>query len=651
MAIHWQVKFKSLRQGEVYTVNIYDSSYYGTPVQLKGAEEPLVTQEDEDDDWFLPVRTQSGYIRIVDDGKDVNGSTLTSSDSWNKIIPAGDRSRKVTLTDSSGNVKWQGYIQPQTFSGRIYECVQEREFPIQCGLSVLKGVTPTVQSGLVTFAELLYNILYQSGLSFYYIYFSGEDAIYWLIKKVDWSNFIEIDGNGNRTSKYSYFDLLENICKFWGWTCRTFNDDVYFVSADEDFARDFIRMDMQGLYQLASGYTPYYNYRSYSYYDMDANIYASTDNQLEILRGMKKVTVRCNINKHDEILSVPFDEISALFRAASVGYTVHGNVYHFYKEYNNTYYSVTEYENGDVSIECYWDQGRINGRFIAFEDYDGDLADKHNYNFNYVLNAFGNNNSVDEACMKLVSKSVHSFNDGAITINANLLDAPDTANISAYLRVGDKCWNGSSWVSASSSVLFSISIKGNAIADNRALNGPYDAYRGYGVPVTSLGGIVDFRIVRCFDGAGGYTLNFTSVSLGFVKERAKALNNDHSENVYTSSTNSLFSDDRTVDLIFATNNLNGYGYGFVMDSDGTYTYDVPYSYSGDTEYERPEEHLLSRMKFHYSAVKKKETLDIRHDLVVLSPLYMCETAQMTGYPLSISHHWRDDVDRVVIVET
>jgi hypothetical protein len=50
-------------------------------------------------------------------------------------------------------------------------------------------------------------------------------------------------------------------------------------------------------------------------------------------------------------------------------------------------------------------------------------------------------------------------------------------------------------------------------------------------------------------------------------------------------------------------------------------------------------------------VRKKETVDIRHDELALSPLYMCETANMTGYPLSISHQWRDDKDSVVIVET
>ena len=70
MAIHWKIPFMSLRTGTVYTVNIFDDAYSGAGVTLKGAAEPFVTEENDDDDIFMPVRTQSGYLRIVDDGKD-----------------------------------------------------------------------------------------------------------------------------------------------------------------------------------------------------------------------------------------------------------------------------------------------------------------------------------------------------------------------------------------------------------------------------------------------------------------------------------------------------------------------------------------------------------------------------------------------------
>ena len=78
MAIHWQIRFKSLRTLTDYRVNIYDANYSGNPIQLNGGAEPFTTEEDGSDDMFTPIRKQNGHIRIVDNGKDANGNTLAN---------------------------------------------------------------------------------------------------------------------------------------------------------------------------------------------------------------------------------------------------------------------------------------------------------------------------------------------------------------------------------------------------------------------------------------------------------------------------------------------------------------------------------------------------------------------------------------------
>ena len=162
MAIHWQVKFRSLRADTLYTVNIYDGSYSGSPVQLTGASQPFVTQEDDTDDMFAPVRLQSGYLRIVDDG-DVD---------WERIMPTDETSRPVTLT--AGNTElWRGFLQPCSFSGEYKEYVQVREFPLMCQLSALEGfdVSPSAYD-TVNFGGALLYALSQSG-EWDYLYFNG----------------------------------------------------------------------------------------------------------------------------------------------------------------------------------------------------------------------------------------------------------------------------------------------------------------------------------------------------------------------------------------------------------------------------------------------------------------------------------------------
>ena len=83
MAKKYSITFKSLRAGIVYTLSIYDADYAGSVIPLKAAGTPFVTDEDDTDDMFTPIRTQTGYLRIVDDGTDLNGNALN----WKELLP------------------------------------------------------------------------------------------------------------------------------------------------------------------------------------------------------------------------------------------------------------------------------------------------------------------------------------------------------------------------------------------------------------------------------------------------------------------------------------------------------------------------------------------------------------------------------------
>ena len=152
-AIHnYTITFMPLRAaaGESpYVVNIGGGS--GDAVPLKGAAQPFVTDENDEADEFALVRTQSGYLRIVDDGKDANGNSWD----WRDLIPDTDTSRPVTLT-RGGTVMWQGFMQAQNFGSTLYGDPQEREFPVQCSLSVTHGFDINYQEKAVhNFAYLL----------------------------------------------------------------------------------------------------------------------------------------------------------------------------------------------------------------------------------------------------------------------------------------------------------------------------------------------------------------------------------------------------------------------------------------------------------------------------------------------------------------
>ena len=160
MAHNYTITFRSLRSSTTdapYVVTIGGGTE--STIALKPAASPFVTEEGDDEDVFCPVRTQTGYIRIVDDGYALDGATPFD---WKDLIPLTDTARPVTLTQG-GTVLWQGFMQSQNFGATLYGNPQEREYPIQCSLASAAGQDIVLATSPVTemknFAFYLKSIL------------------------------------------------------------------------------------------------------------------------------------------------------------------------------------------------------------------------------------------------------------------------------------------------------------------------------------------------------------------------------------------------------------------------------------------------------------------------------------------------------------
>ena len=660
------MKFRSLRANALYTVNIYDSSYSGTPVQLTGASKPFETQEDDDDDWFLPVRTQSGYLRIVDTGKDNDGNDFD----WRDLIPMTNTERPVTLTNG-GRLLWQGYIQPQTFSGQMYEPVQEREFPLMCPLSVLNGVdVDTSIREVKNFAFLLYKIVEATGHEFRFLYFSGdgEQVQDWLTHKIDWYNFIDLDEDGNWVAKYDYYTLLEEVCKFFGWMCRTEGSQMWFLSPDEQFSEDYSEMTAQDLYMLGqqdiSIETQSYRY---VYMDIDDNVYASTINNIQLLQGIHKVKVTADINKQDVGISIPYDKIEDMYKTNHILHYTYGENGHHFLMYPNGGRVDHSYTFDDMKITMQGEPYMGNAFFRVQEFYEGSLDYKHNYNWSTCLVLDGVV-SHPGGMFRIQSRVPHNYDHGVFCISADTRQVyieegsyyknPGTGKLICSLAIGDKWWNGSSWQNDQTSFDIPIGIEGEPqgqssgqIINNRELDGIYNAYDGYGIPIGDvMGGVIDFQIHRVElkqEHDHGSMIELTDLKMQFVREKAYSEYNDRSENVYVKENTSPFTDDYDVDLIFASWNGNACGQGIVMNSNGTYCNGIEY---GAQIQEPPEQHLADRIARYGSVSRVVCTMELRTDALDIRPSHFLRTAYFTGYPVAISYDWRDDVTRCKIFQ-
>lgn len=302
---NYTISFKSLRAGTDCLLTIGGGS--GTAIPLKGAAKPFETREDADEDVFKPVRTQTGYLRIVDDGKDANGSSL-GSEWWKDLIPATDTERPVTLTKTVGGVTtilWQGFMQTQTFDGPLYSGPTEREFPVQCMLSALDSImvdtsitVDNVQYHVCNFYMLIYQAFSKVSSVMTIDNFQiqgGEEAAEWLKSNFDWQNLLNSNSD-ELTPRYSYLKALEDMCRFWGFTLRTGGTSVYMTQYG---ASDVVRkqtITLANVLNLAKRTSATYNNTPSYYSAATLNEFANTEQQETALTGYKKAIVKAECN-------------------------------------------------------------------------------------------------------------------------------------------------------------------------------------------------------------------------------------------------------------------------------------------------------------------------------------------------------------------
>ena len=322
MAKNYSITFKSLRTGTVYTLNIGGGT--GDAVPLKGGAQPFVTQEDDSDDQFAPIRTQSGYIRIVDDGLDANGNAFD----WKDLIPQTNTSRPVTLT-AGGTVVWQGFMQSQNFSGILYGNPQEREFPVHCVLSALNGVDiPTVVPQnlqmILNFGSLLGyifgNVATLSGNALAngeFVFQCASRAQTILGAKIDWSNFLTTDEEGNSAANYTLYQILEDFCRFWGYTVRTYRRDIIFTCADDTTQTTGIRFASESALASISGSTLSSMYTTVTIPDS----FVDADNDDTVILGPGKAEVKADTNSQKEVVEFAPYEVEKQMEGSPANYT------------------------------------------------------------------------------------------------------------------------------------------------------------------------------------------------------------------------------------------------------------------------------------------------------------------------------------------
>lgn len=322
-AVHWQINFVALHSNDAYRVDILEDGYSEDVVHLRGAANPFETTEDNSDDAFTPIRKQTGSLRIADNGYDMDGNAFN----YTELLPSDtfDYQVKLWKIGTTNTLRWIGYIRPDSLTSKMFEKVSIREFKLTCPLGTLYEVPVTFSNNknnygtVKTIGQILYTALNSLHVSWSTLHKQNNVSnIADLKSMVSLLNFISKNEPTHTTPSAGDIDaftatwtddstswgaVLEEICKFWGWTLYSRALHLYIVTRKQ--VDQYIRMNFSQL-QYASP-TTYTDTPSTVYFENMS--YAST-NHTECRRlGYKDITVESNVNEKKVVFDPDFNKL------------------------------------------------------------------------------------------------------------------------------------------------------------------------------------------------------------------------------------------------------------------------------------------------------------------------------------------------------
>ena len=655
MAIHWQIQFRSLRANTLYTANVYDAAYSGDPVQLTGAANPFETQEDDSDDLFQAVRTQSGYLRIVDTGKDNAGNAFD----WRTFIPTTDTDRPVTLTDGSGTVLWMGFMQAQNFGARLYDMPQEREFPLQCPLATLSrlDVDWTAYNGTKNFAALIdYAFSNIPTIGFEQLFIQGgADARTWLLKVFDWMLFTDTDDDGNQVNSTDLLTAFEGVCRYWGLTARMQGTTLYMMAPDDQVGFiNRLELTRQQLTELAGGSTSAGRVYTDIYVTQAVTgEFANTATDDAQQRGVNKAVMTSDVGDIDDRIVFGFPD-SVMKQMYDGGWVQEPSTGIYYTT------DILSFSNDLMSGDS---NGNSMLTFNIMRYYESNVV-KTTPKIKPVIRFKGAYETYSFGTLKSLRR--HCFTDGELRIKGRGYQRGEELNnkiddhipLGGYrfgiaLGVGEtisnaKWWDGYNWVNAQTMIYAAIG-GGSDVIYTYKQNGSDITYRPFIPTPTGLSGYV-FVILYGSDNIGSdaadrkFELADFEITFNWPDVPYRYTDPDrHESRSYTATNDSMVKGEWDGSSIFATENYCEWGPGVVLNPEGTlFTgWNYPHHTAGTTP---PEQHLADRVAQFWSQSRRMISCELRHDLLPeLTPRHLLTIDGTTLYPFSISHNWRDDV--------
>ena len=708
-------------QGIHYRVDIYDEGEF-TPVQLTAGPTPFVTNEDASDDFFHPVRTQTGTLQVCTLKPDGTYITL------DELLPSNNIARPVRLInrDNSDAIEWQGFLSCEAYSQDYTGIPQILDLPVISVLEAMASVEvdPAKLSGLntvaVTIEKLLEIFSEKAGVSYFSEYYiptaaRGRNIG---IKSIDATVLFEQKEYSNENSTtyivsgLSLKDCLERIAAYMGWCCREVSESLYFFAADE--SSGYRRFYRHSIIDPSTGtiimWTPDSNDTAVVTRDIAALLWHGTNHRRTVQQGAKSVEVVANLkesNVNAGIPEFPPGDVAVnskqlyllntatqryLYAIISQNYLAYDSIqFRFFKgtsayqNYNNEpttdcYDGVSTFEEVFPTIflnnpgRDLYTMPRYAGAFYIKIANEEEETDNPQY-LNGIYLSFipglriGTTVALDLApIFKYTTPLSYSFQQGGtfkLEINAFEMmgsfgtqgyqqGIASSVSILAHLRIGDKYWNGSEWVS--NFTTFALSFESettiNSVLADRMEGQIELAFYPHGVmthtatPIGPQGQLAHRWYL--YD-----EVVISKLDMSYEIEEDPNLTN-RSENKYFRLLGTNFRDEISIGTDFASSLNNQPSPSLIMNSETEAMTELNYGTDQVPDMRRPEVDLLNRLATYYGAARQRLDLIVEHPTAAPLPLLRLNGISpdsRTYAPLAESRDWQQDTSTLQCFET
>lgn len=348
--VEYYIEFVALDEKKYRIELLRESMATLTPIPLRGAVSPIETVEDNSDNIFIPIRKQTGKLCIADNGKDMNGNDFD----YTTLIPNNIFEYQVRLwsiaSDLSETLRWIGYIKPDALTSRIFEAVTIREFQITCPLGAMYDTpvsfsnTASNTGTVKTIGQILHTALTSTGVAWEYVYKQNttkerED----LIAKISLLNFVDNEPTHTNPASEAidtftatwgapadvgtkWADIVEDICRFWGWTLYSRGLDIYIVAQNQ-----YPKFAKFAFANLTADYKSQMGDIEDVYVDLQEELtYTSTNHTESRQLGYSMVKVQNNVNEHETVVDPDFQKLPmSYWRDGYNGVVHHSNDYYY----------------------------------------------------------------------------------------------------------------------------------------------------------------------------------------------------------------------------------------------------------------------------------------------------------------------------------